>query len=390
MSTIKVNRIENTSTTDGGVSIDVDGHVTIDGQQLPTAGSLSNRNLIINGAMNVAQRSTSENVTGGDSGYKTVDRWLFDAAGLDQFSGVVKQQSITDLPGFKTACRIDTNTAAESAIDADDRMLLYQEIEAQNLQHLKYGTASAQTITLSFWVQSSVTGTFAIGIYNSDQNRVLGSTYTINSADTWEHKTVTFTGDPAGNLNNDNGAGLRWQFTIAAGSAYNSIDNTSWGAYSSGKLCYGHAQNGVVTNIDGYWQVTGCQLEVGSKSTPFEHESYGQTLAKCMRYYQFIASGGNRTIGTGTYYTNTRAYITRVFPVAMRASPTIEQGSGSAQYIVYTTGGNNTGDSFFLDSSLTNLSCEFVLDINGSNTQGRSCFCRTYNNDPYLALSAEL
>lgn len=285
MSKIKVNRLENTSTANGGIDIDTSGHVQVDGLQMPTAGPLSNRNLIINGAMNVAQRGTTQNIVGANTGYYTVDRWLFDTSGLEQFSGVVKQQAITDLPGFKTAFRVDTNTTAESAIDADDRMLLYQEIEAQNLQRLKYGTASAQTITCTFWVKASVTGTFGFQLYNSDQNRILGSTYSINAINTWELKTLTFAGDPAGNLNNDNGAGLRWQFTIAAGSNYTGTDNTSWGTYSSPKLCNGHAQNGVITNVGGYWQVTGCQLEVGSKATPFEHRSYGDELERCQRYY---------------------------------------------------------------------------------------------------------
>ena len=320
MSTIKVNKIENTSTTNGGVSIDNDGHVTIDGQQLPTAGPLSNRNLIINGAFNVAQRSTSENVTAGDNGYLTVDRWLFDTSGLDDWAGVVKQQAITDLPGFKTAFRVDTNTTAESTLDSNDRMLLYQEVEAQNVQHLMYGTSSAQTITLSFWVKASVAGTFALGLYNSDQNKILGSTYTINSADTWEYKAVTFTGDPAGNINNDNGAGLRWQFTIAAGSTYNSTDNTSWGTYSAPKLCYGHVQNGVITNLDGYWQVTGCQMEVGTKSTPFEHRSYADELAKCQRYFQQFST--NTMFPATSNGTSQVTHVGVPLAVTMRAAPT--------------------------------------------------------------------
>jgi hypothetical protein len=344
MSTIKVNKIENTATADGGVAIDTDGHVTIDGQQLPTAGPLSNRNMIINGKFNVAQRSTSENVAAGDNGYLTVDRWLFDTSGLDDWAGVVKQQAITDLPGFKTAFRVDTNTTAESTLDSNDRMLLYQEVEAQNVQHLMYGTSSAQTITLSFWVQASVTGDFALGLYNSDQNKILGSTYSIQAADTWEYKTVTFTGDPAGNINNDNGAGLRWQFTIAAGSDYNATDNTSWGIYSAPKLCFGHNQNGVVTNIDGYWQVTGCQMEIGTKSTPFEHRSYGDELAKCQRYYYEVCDPNysSEGIGTGEFWDNSSSYVHVGFPTTMRALPTFSgftAGNGPGYVITY---GNNT------------------------------------------------
>ena len=342
MSTLKVTNIE--SPSGGGISAKIND---IGG------GQLSNRNLIINGAFNVAQRATSDSVTGGDSGYQTVDRWLFDASGLDQFSGVVKQQPITDLPGFKTAFRVDTNTTAETAIEADDRMLLYQEIEAQNLQHLNYGTNAAQTITCSFWVKASVTGTFALGLYASDGNRILGSTYTINSADTWEHKTLTFVGDTAGTINNDNGAGLRWQFTIAAGSDYNSTDNTSWGGYSAGKLCYGHVQNGVVTNLDGYWQVTGCQMEVGNLATSFEHRSYGDELVRCQRYYYEVCNPdiAREALGSGTVWTAAAIYFTVNFPTTMRAYPSFTgftAGNGPG-YLISFAGGtaaySNDSDS---------------------------------------------
>jgi hypothetical protein len=384
MSTIKVNKIENTSTTDGGVSIDNDGHVTIDGQQLPTAGPLSNRNLIINGAFNVAQRSTSENVTAGDNGYLTVDRWLFDSSGLDDFAGTVEKEAITDLPGFTSAFKV-TTTTAEATLDSNDRMLLYQEIEAQNLQHLNYGTNAAQTITCSFWVKASVTGTFALGLYASDGNRILGSTYTINSADTWEHKTLTFVGDTAGTINNDNGAGLRWQFTIVAGSAYNSTDNTSWGGYSTGKLCYGHVQNGVVTNLNGYWQVTGCQMEVGSKATPFEHRSYGDEEIRCMRYYQKHTDPPVRGVIGGSSDVNRGAFT---FPVTMRAAPLL---IFSGTFDVYD-GENGRTCTSFVASYNSKFAIEFDANTGGSNAfvRGRACCFYNHTNNGIMHLNAEL
>ena len=251
-------------------------------------GHAGPNNLIINGAMEVAQRGTTANVSTDINLYNTVDRWRFSRTSLEEHSGVVKQQPITDLPGFSSAWRIDTNTTAEVAIESGDRALFYQEIEAKNCQGLAFGTSSAKNLTCSFWVKSSVPGTYAFALYVTDSVRIIGTTYTIDAADTWEYKTLTFPGDTAGGINNDIGEGVRVQFTIAAGSNYLGSDNTTWSSYVNNKLCDGHAQNGVLTTLNAYWQVTGCQLTATDTAVAFQHEDYATTLQKCQRYFHSV------------------------------------------------------------------------------------------------------
>ena len=176
------------------------------------------RNLIINGAMRVAQRGTSISYAhdGTTSAY-CLDRFKFIlSSNNDQLDGTITQ--VSDGPtGFANSLKWTTGTA-ETTIDANESVYLEHKIEAQNLQHLEYGASTAKAITLSFYVKSSVTGTFTCGIYAGDSARIIGSTYTINSANTWERKTITFAGDTGGTINNDTGEGLRPVWSLVAGS----------------------------------------------------------------------------------------------------------------------------------------------------------------------------
>ena len=306
MSVIKVNKIEHTGTTAGGVEIDSSGHVQVDGLQMPTTGALSNRRLNENGSMQVAQRGTTHSFAhdGTVAGY-TLDRMSFVTANLESWDGTVTQS--TDAPaGFSYSWKLTTGTA-EAAIDANDIAYLQIPLEAQNLQLLEYGTASPQTVTLSFYVKSSVTGTYGCSFYQADGVRNRTATYTINTADTWERKEITLTGDASGTINNDNGAGLQVAWNLATGSDWDATDSTSWGAYVAARWGYGHAQDGVITTASATWQLTGVQLEVGDKATPCEHRSYGDELARCHRYYELVRGGGGMswsngaTVGSATY-----------------------------------------------------------------------------------------
>jgi len=307
---IVINGASNTASITGvstiGVTTVTTNTLTVNGNAFPSAGPLSNRNLIINGDMRVAQRGITSTTTADVAEYNTVDRWYWNRDSVEELVGIMSQFS--DGPsGYSKCWRFTTDNTAETGIEAADRILFYQEVEAQNLQFLEYGQSTAKDITCSFYVKSSETGTYGFQIYQTDGNRIIGTTYTINAADTWEYKEITFPGDTGGTINDDNGEGLRFQFTLVSGSNYTGTDNTSWGAYSDGKLCYGHAQNDVVTSVGNYWSVTGCQMEVGERATPFEHRSYGQELALCQRYFQTYDVGSygalglvGRKTGTGT------------------------------------------------------------------------------------------
>ena len=239
----------------------------------------SSRNMIINGAMQIAQRGTSTTTAG-----FIVDRIESGVSAVDELVCTYSQDS-SGADGFANSYKINVDTA-ESAIAVDEFQRVTYKIEAQDCQGLKYGNASAESVTLSFHVKSNVTGTYAFSIFGDDGSRLIGGTYTISSSATWEKKTLTFAGDTAGTMNDDNGSGLRLCFWLIAGTNFTSgSTNTSWMASTTASTAYGHAVN-LGSTINNYWQVTGIQLEIGSVATPFEHKTYGQELAACQRYYQ--------------------------------------------------------------------------------------------------------
>lgn len=299
---------------------------------LPSEGSLSERNMIINGAMQVAQRGTSKTLVNGQINFCT-DRWHLYYAGFDNFAGTLTQDS--DVPagsGFANSLKI-TTTTAESAIASDEYAHLSQLVEAQNLQQLAYGTSAAKQLTLSFYVKSSITGTFACGIYKQDNTaQIHNLTYTIDAANTWERKTLTFAANTlsGGAIDNNNGIGFYVNWHIAAGSSYKGGGSTSgWSAYAQNKWADGLGTDAVMTTTNATFFLTGCQLEVGPQSTPFEHRSYGEEFLRCCRYYYSLAGvdekgTAGKHIGGGVMRYATGFYGFPVtFPAPMRAVPTL-------------------------------------------------------------------
>jgi len=310
MSTLRVNTLQNTSTTDGGISINNSGHVTVDGVAMPSAGPLSNRNLIINGAMTIHQRGS--NLTSG--GY-IADRWSFNAGNLDQWAGNVTWE--TDSPdGFSRSIKMNTTTA-ETSLEAGEELSFEHRIEAQNLQHLDWGTANAKSLTLSFWVKCNKTGTQSIHVRAHDASDGYSTSYSINSAGTWEYKTIVIPGNTAGSITNDNGIGIWVRWVAAQGNTAvteDAWDTSNIGPYAvSGAMAFG-------TTIGDYLQLAGVQLEVGSVATPFEHRSYGDELARCQRYYiKNTANVWHSDINGSNSTSDLRASV--FFPVQMRANP---------------------------------------------------------------------
>jgi len=327
MSTIKVNRIENTSTTDGGVSIDVDGHVTIDGQQLPTAGPLSNRNLLYNGAATVYQRGQQTSLTAGSANFAT-DRWSLQ---IDQAGTWTFNQS-TDAPsGFGFSHKLDC-TASRVSLAANSELVFQQRLEGQDLQNLDKGTADAKELTLSFYVKSAKTGTYIVEFQDANNGRNCQRVYTINTANTWEYKTLTVPGDTTGTLTNNNGHSFTIRYWLVAGSNFTSGTlQTDWGSTVNANRVVGQVNLADSTSND--WFITGVQLEVGSKATPFEHESYGQTLAKCQRYFQTLGGGSFKQIAGAMRATTTTAKGQLHLVTTMRATPSgTKTGAGSFRF----------------------------------------------------------
>ena len=308
MSTIAVNAITDAN---GGSTTSINGTT-------PNAYNTVGKNLIINGAMQIAQRGTSSTTTG----YTTVDRFTTYANNTDELAFSLEQS--TDAPdGFSNSFKW-TTTTAETTIDSNEHVGFQQKLEGQSLQQLAHGTTSAKKVTLSFWVKSSVTGTFAATLFKTDSSRIIGFTYTINTANTWEKKAITFDGDTSGSIPNDNSRELDIIWHLLAGSDFTSTDNTSWVTYTTGTWAYGHAQNGVIATTNATWQITGVQLEVGESATEFEHRPYTTELSLCERYYQTGVAGSPARYSDG-YSTSPANYRQK-----MRASPTVTVLAGTA------------------------------------------------------------
>ena len=366
--------------------------------------SLAAKNFIINGAMNVSQRGTSFSFAhDGTTSAFTLDRFKFIVSNTDEFDGTLTQA--TDVPsgeGFVNSLKWTTGTA-ESALASNEVMYIEHMVEAQNVAGLGYGTADAKPVTLSFWVKSSITGTFNSGIYQSDGSRIITKTYTISSANTWEYKTLTFAGDTSGTINDDNGEGLRPIWNIFVGDDYTSSDSTSWGSYSSATWGYGHAQNAHATTAGSTFLLTGVQLEIGEKATEFEHEPFSESLKKCQRYYFRMLGadidGGKysthyrKRSGSGYFYTDTAVIGKFNFPVPMRAAPTaLEQNGTDSDYdFVYRNTTSTPSGSVIAFNDATQYYCTtYQASHTDNNAQGEAGQQRIRQAAGYLGWSAEL
>ena len=253
------------------------------------------RNIIINGDMSIAQRGTSESGIGTSGGTYLLDRFEFVNATI----GTWTMSQDTDVPtgqGFAKSLKLDCTTA-DAAPAAGDFLILRQIIEGQNLQYLKKGTANAESLTLSFWVKSSKTGTYIAELYDGDNARQISKSYTIDSASTWEKKTITYAGDTTGAFNNDNGASLNLQFFLGAGTDFTSGTlNTSWNSATTANRAVGQVNLGDSTSND-FW-ITGVQLEAGTTASDFEFLPYDMNLRRCQRYFEktcIVTGGRNNT-----------------------------------------------------------------------------------------------
>ena len=309
------------------------------------AGQINFKNIIINGDMSIAQRGAGPSGTFAGSGFSEgPDRYEHILIGL----GTWQSSQSTDVPsgqGFSSSFRMNCISANASAA-SNDNIYVRQKIEAQNLQHLKYGTSSAESLTLSFWVKSTKTGTFVVWLYQDDDTRSVAKSYTVNSSDTWEKKTITFDGDTTGIIDNDNGSGIRVNFFLGAGTDWTSGTlATSWEADTKANRAVG--QVNCADSTSNNWYITGVQLEVGTTASDFEFLPYDVNLQRCQRYYYYIG-GTNATykrIATVITNPNNRNQTAglHALPVPMRGNPTVSLPSASNITGVYIGGADNYG-----------------------------------------------
>jgi hypothetical protein len=338
------------------------------------------KNRIINGNMRIDQRNAGAAVTA--SGY-AVDRWTFFENGSMVFS---VQQSTTAPTGFVNSLAVTVSTAASPS--AATRSQLSQAIEGFNTADLDWGTASAKTVTLSFWVRSSLTGQFGGSLQNSSQNYSYPFSFTINSANTFEFKTVVVSGPTSGTWNSSNSVGIQLNFDLGAGS---DLLGTA-GAWAAAD--YRGATGDVKLNetLNATWFVTGVQLEVAPSATSFDYRPYGTELALCQRYYYRLSlpSDGNRYC-IGFNQSTTVAEGVVFFKTSMRTAPTaLEQTGTASNYSVLNQITNVACSSVpsFGQATVDNASVTFT--VSSGLTAGNGVVIRSNAASTYLGWSAEL
>ena len=297
------------------------------------------KNFVINGSMQIHQRGSSTGVTNAGSGYHGPDRYKFNEDGTMTAVVSIERETLTSGNAFNDghlyAYKLSVTTA-DTAVAADIYTRITHRFERDNLASLSKGTSSAKSVTLSFWVKATVTGTNVVEFFDQVNSRQVGATYTISSSNTWEYKTVTFPGDTSGALGSGNGLAAEINFVLQAGSNYTSGTlDTSWASETAANRAAGHNSNHF-SSTSNTFHFTGVQLEIGSgPATPFEHEDTSTTLRKCQRYYAKSWSQGSAVttnpgvIGATCCGNVNRAFGNVFWPVTMRTAPTVTWYSGS-------------------------------------------------------------
>jgi len=354
MSTLNVDKVDpstgtaleigtsgDTITVPSGATFVVAGTTEITGTnnvQRPNAAPI-----IINGNMAVSQRSTSvASIT--SSGYNTVDRWEVRAGN----GGTWTQTQDTDVPsgyGFKTALKMDCTTA-DASLGASDLLGLRYQMEAQDCQVFDWGT-NARAITVAFWVKATKTGTNILELFQTDASRVCCQAYTIDTTDTWEFKVLNFPADTSGSANDDNGSGLQVRFWMAAGTDWTSGTlATTWEGNTDANRAVGQVNNADSTSNN--FAITAIQLEAGEYTSatipPFQHESYGENLLRCQRYYWQLYTDNSPASIVGGQAGNNSMY-TVWFPTTMRSSPSTSFSGSITEYYHSSAGSSNSNRS---------------------------------------------
>lgn len=341
-------------------------------------GGLGFRNRIINGDMRIDQRNEGTAVTHpGSSNVYSLDRWVANATGAPRFS----MQRVADAPaGFINSVKLTTTTSGTPA--SGDFCYFGQYVEGQNMSDLAFGTSSASEVTLSFWIKSSLTGTFGGKLGNSANNRAYVFSFSISAANTWEKKTVTITGDTTGTWLSTNGRGFALFFDLGSGSTLKGTAG-SWGSTN-----YVGVTGGVnlVATAAATMNITGVQLEVGNAATEFERRPFGQELALCQRYFKvWRSSSAFQFLANGSLSSSTQADIIMPLPVTMRSAPVV---TTSGTFRVYTIGSINISAFGTLSGFVDNI---YLAGTISGGTGGHAClFGDQGSNNAVINASAEL
>jgi len=359
--------------------------------------------LMINGSMEVAQRGTSTaSITGG--GFYTADRFGTNNSGAFIGTWTQTQESLSSgdafNDGFAKSLKMD-NTTANGSPAANSQCRIDYNFEGQDLQLLKHGTASAEKTTLSFWIKATKTGTNIVKMYKPDADRSCSIAYTVSTTDTWEYKVLNFPADTSGAvIANDNTTGIQMSFGIAMGSSYTSGTlATTWAADASANAFVGQVNNADSTSNN--WEITGVQLEVGEYTSatlpPFQHESFGDNLAKCQRYFVKIETGGSSSLemavnkANPNNYSQSRGVYCLAVPMRSGAtttlSGTVKAGYLGGDYSLSDQGFSTVAPTYGSTTDRVNIVSTY-MNQSSNNSQNSMIF--TLQASSSLSLDAEL
>ena len=383
MSTLKVDAIRHNSATSDAIITAADGTCTAN-----ITSNYSNRSVVYNGAMKIAQRGT--NFTGVTaSGTFPVDRFLFHVGSL----GTWTLSQSTDVPtgqGLSHSIKCDVTTANASP-SGTAYARIDQRFEGQDLQRFCKGTANAKNFAVSFWVKSPKTGTHIVQLQDQDNSRTVSKAYTVSSANTWEKKELIFPADTTGAFDNDNGGSLFLCFYLAVGTGYQGGTlQTTWGTPVNNTRATGQVNVADSTSNDFY--LTGVQMEASSYCSEFEHRSFGDELLRCYRYYYRLKGEDNKTYMIGmSDNDNVNIYGFFHFPVPMRIPPaSIEQNGTASHYKVRRdTTKSCTGVPTYVDSRDFYCRVNFPSSGHGWGT-GQMLWCQGGSSSSYIGFPAEL
>ena len=347
------------------------------------AGGLTGRNLLINGAQQISQRGTSFTGQGANGSPYFTDRWYAFSGGTSAGRFTATQEAITDLSGFTQALKLDCTTA-DTSIGADEQLALIQAVEAQNLQHLKFGTSNAVPLTYSFYAKANAAKTYIAELYAGDGS-AKSQSHAFNVTTSWQRFEITFsaTGADAATIDNNNGIGLYVLIALHAGSNLASgTINSTWAAATQANRHVGC--DSFYSSTDNTFFFTGAQLEVGEQATPFEHRSYAEQLQLCRRY--FTRYTGNTVFAVGQAISTSQATVSVPLQQPMRVAPTKAQSGIKMR--------NSTGNSATASAlSIANKTEDFI-ELLGTRTgsgltAGNACQFRVDTTSDYLDFDAE-
>ena len=340
------------------------------------------KNIVTNGAMQVAQRSTSETGLGAAAGYFTLDRWKIDTANS---AGRFTMTQTADGPsGFANCLKLDCTTA-DTSLAASEHLLIYQRFEGQDLQQIKKGTSDAELITLSFYVKANAAFTFGVELYDLDNNRQITKLFDTTTG--WVRHELTFPADTTGAFGDDNAASLNINFFLHGGSTVTSgtLNTAAWASNTNANRAAGI--DSFFSSTDNNFFITGVQMEIGSQATNFEHRSFGEELALCLRYYQktfeyATAPATSTETGWAWYGTDYNLDITSTFQSqgirfesTMRNPPTMvgfDASGNSGKCVRYRVG---VGPAANIASSIDLISTKNFRHFGeGTNATGNIAF----------------